>query len=173
MLERGGAEQYFGEPVTQLVHALQTAALAVAAGATDALVVAALLHDIGHLMAVDVEAIPELEVDGAHEEIGYRCLQEYFGPDVTEPVRLHVAAKRYLCATQTGYEAALSPASQQSLQLQGGPMTAEEIDAFERTPWAMDAAKLRRWDDGAKTPGLQVPGLAAYRDHLQRVLASR
>ena len=116
VLMEGGAESYFGEPVTQLAHALQTAALAERAGASDALVVAALLHDIGHLLGEDQAPSDH---DGHHEEIGDEWLQKYFGPAVTEPIRLHVAAKRYLCAVDPGYGASLSQASHRESRIAG------------------------------------------------------
>lgn len=173
LLNTGGANAYFGEPVTQLEHALQAAALAERCEAPDALVVAALLHDIGHLLHGLAEDIAQLGVDGGHEEIGDRWLCAHFSRAVTEPIRLHVAAKRYLCATEAGYTAALSPASQESLALQGGPFTPEEVRVFEQTPWARDAAVLRRWDDAAKVPGKDVPGLQHYRTRIEQLLEWR
>lgn len=170
VLQDGGAAAYFGEPVTQLDHALQTAALAEGARASDALVVAALLHDIGHLLAARANDPAADGADPRHEAIGDRWLREHFGPAVTEPIRLHVAAKRYLCAIEPGYAAALSNASQESLALQGGPMSDDELREFGRTPWADDAAALRRWDDAAKVPGLGVPGLSHYRSRIDRLL---
>jgi gamma-butyrobetaine dioxygenase len=173
VLHDGGAAAYFGEPVTQLQHALQTAALAEGAGAPGALVVAALLHDIGHLlMTATTDALPG-DTDPHHEDAGERWLSAHFGPAVTEPIRLHVAAKRYLCAIDPDYAASLSPASQDSLLLQGGPMTADEVSAFTATPWAAEAAALRRWDDAAKTPGLDVPGLSQYRSRIVRLVEDR
>jgi gamma-butyrobetaine dioxygenase len=163
ILRIGGESAYFGEPVTQLEHALQTAALAEAAHAPNALVVAALLHDIGHLLHGLDEAIADRGIDGRHEEVGNRWLGVHFNRAVTEPIRLHVAAKRYLCAAEEGYVDALSPASRESLELQGGPMTPSEVEVFEQTPWAWDALALRRWDDAAKVPGLEVPALDYYR----------
>ena len=169
VLSEGGAEAYLGEPLTQLEHALQTAALAEESKAADSLVVAALLHDIGHL----VHGLPEhiaLGVDPRHEDIGDRWLSRHFSRAVTEPIRLHVAAKRYLCAREPGYTASLSAASRESLALQGGAMTADEVRVFEQTPWAGDAAALRRWDDAAKVPGLAVAGLVHYRPRIARLL---
>jgi gamma-butyrobetaine dioxygenase len=99
-------------------------------------------------------------------------LARWFGPEVTEPVRLHVAAKRYLCAVEPGYLAALSPASVHSLGLQGGPMTDAEARAFESNPYYRDAVRLRRWDDEAKVVGLAVPGIEHYRDRLEAAARS-
>jgi phosphonate degradation associated HDIG domain protein/phosphonatase-like hydrolase len=166
---RSGGAQYFGEPVTQREHALQCAALAERAGAPQALIVAALLHDVGHLLHGRPESLADAGVDGIHEVVGERWLSRVFGPEVTEPVRLHVDAKRYLCAADQEYLHALSPASQQSLALQGGPLTGQELSDFVDRPYALDAVRLRRWDDRAKAPGLAVPDLEHYRSLLLAV----
>lgn len=173
VLHDGGAESYFGEPVTQLEHALQTAALAEGADAPDAIVVAALLHDIGHLLAAEGALVAVPGVDVRHEDVGNRWLAGHFGPAVTEPIRLHVAAKRYLCAVDPGYSGELSAASQASLALQGGPMNADAVHVFTQVPWAREAAALRRWDDAAKVPGLRVPGLSHYRGRVEELLDKR
>jgi phosphonate degradation associated HDIG domain protein len=161
-----GGDSYFGEAVSQLEHALQAAHFAVGAKSRPALVAAALLHDIGHLLHDLPEDAAERGIDTRHEEDGYRWLLSRFGPAVAEPVRSHVAAKRYLCAVEPDYFAQLSPASVQSLALQGGPFDAEEVCEFERLPWCADAVQLRRWDDAAKVPGMRVAGLEAYREVL-------
>jgi phosphonate degradation associated HDIG domain protein len=166
-----GAEAYFGEDVTQLEHALQSSALARAEEAPDSLVTAALLHDFGHLVHGLAENVADHGIDARHEALGEKWLKRYFGRAVTDPVRLHVAAKRYLCAVDPAYFALLSPASVQSLKLQGGPMSAEERQAFEAEPHFREALRLRRWDDQAKIPGLDVPGLESYRGVLRRQLA--
>ncbi len=158
---RGGTA-YFGEPVSQLEHALQAAYHAEREQAPGWLVVAALLHDIGHLLHGLPEHIADLGVDARHEDLGHAWLAQYFGPEITAPVRLHVDAKRYLCATDPRYLELLSPASLQSLQLQGGPFHADAVRAFEQQPFAREAVRLRRWDDLAKAPGLPVPGLEHY-----------
>ncbi|MEZ5264430.1 MAG: HD domain-containing protein [Acidimicrobiales bacterium] len=153
----------YSEAVTQTEHALQCAALAVAAGADDALVAAALLHDVGHLLTVrDRAAGHRPSDDRRHEAVGAVHLATWFGPEVTRPVALHVAAKRYLCAVDDGYAATLSPASVHSLALQGGPMTAEQCEAFAASAGAEAAVALRRWDDLAKVPGLAVALLEEY-----------
>jgi phosphonate degradation associated HDIG domain protein len=169
LVTSGGGEGYFGEPVTQLEHALQTAALAEVDGAPDALVVAALLHDIGHFVA-DLEGVSRPVVDARHEYLGQRWLASHFNRAVTEPIRLHVAAKRYLCSVNMAYVHALTRASQESLTRQGGPMRADEVTVFLQTPWARDAVFLRRWDDAAKVPGKTVPGLSYYRGVIERML---
>ncbi len=158
-----GAAAYHGEAVSQLEHGLQAAALAQAEGAPEPLVAAALLHDIGHLLEGQDEDLMEQGIDGAHELAGQAFLASGFGPEVLEPVRLHVAAKRYLCAVEPPYLEGLSPASRRSLELQGGPMSAEECAEFEANPHHHDAIRLRRWDDTAKTPNLPTPGLETYR----------
>lgn len=164
-----GAAAYHGEAVSQEEHALQSADLAASEGAPDALVVAALLHDVGHLLDGQDEDLAHRGVDGRHEEAGCAWLGRYFGPEVTEPIRLHVAAKRYLCAVEPSYRDGLSPASELSLQLQGGPMDADEVAAFEANPHFQDAVRLRHWDDAAKVPGLAVPGPSHYRDRLEAI----
>ena len=130
LFARSGGQLYFGEPVTQRTHALQCAWFATQDGAGGALVVAALLHDVGHLIQSEGEDAANRGVDTMHEEIGYRWLTRFFGKGVTEPVRLHVAAKRYLCAIDPHYAAALSPASRQSLEMQGGAMSPDELSRF-------------------------------------------
>jgi gamma-butyrobetaine dioxygenase len=161
LFDTRGARDYLGEPVSQLEHALQAAKLAVQAGASDALVAAALLHDIGHLLGPEDDPA-EQGVDGFHEEAGSQWLARHFGPEVTEPIRLHVMAKRYLCATDPAYQDSLSPASIRSLELQGGPLNGEEIRQFESNPHHGDAVLLRKWDDSAKIPGCQAPNVRTY-----------
>lgn len=168
-----GQRAYFGESVSETEHALQAAHLAEQAGADDLQVVAALLHDVGHLLHGLPEDIAVKGIDGRHEESGSEWLLTHFGPEVVDPVRLHVAAKRYLCATEPGYLAELSPASVQSLKLQGGPMTPAEVKAFEAEPHFQSAVAVRRWDDAAKIPGWQVPGLEHYRRRLEDALIKR
>jgi gamma-butyrobetaine dioxygenase len=166
LFETGGSAAYFGEPVCQAEHALQSAQLAEAEGAPDSLVVAALLHDVGHLLHGLPETIADRGIDGHHEAGGSAWLARNFGPAVTDPVRLHVAAKRYLCAVNAGYRDRLSPASLQSLALQGGPLDAAGVRAFEAEPFHAEAVRLRHWDDRAKVPGLPVPPLSHYADRI-------
>lgn len=170
LLSTGRGQQYFGEDVTQLEHALQAAALAERDGAPDTLVVAALVHDIGHVLHGLDENIAAQAVDVRHETVAGEWLTAHFGPEVTEPVRLHVAAKRYLCAVNAAYAGGLSEASRYSLVLQGGPMDAEERRAFEADPWWRDAVTLRHWDDAAKVPGLTVPDVNHYRARIERLM---
>ena len=159
-----GHDAYFGEGVSQQEHALQAAWLAENSSARPALVVAALLHDIGHLIHGLPENIADQGIDGYHEAAGAAWLGAHFGPDVTEPIRLHVDAKRYLCATDPTYRATLSSSSMQSLALQGGPANSTEVRALEANPFFTGAVLLRRWDDAAKVPGLTVPDFEHYRN---------
>jgi gamma-butyrobetaine dioxygenase len=157
-----GLADYLGEPVTQAAHMLQTAALAERAGAPRALVAAALLHDVGHFTGTVTGRDLMAGQDNRHSEQGADWLAQWFGPEVTEPVRLHVAAKRYLCAVEPGYAARLSAASVYTLGVQGGPMPAAEAAAFERRPYARDACMVRRWDDDAKDPDVPAPEFARF-----------
>jgi phosphonate degradation associated HDIG domain protein len=166
LFQSRGDAAYVGEAVSQTEHALQSAQLAEAEGAPDSLVVAALLHDVGHILHDLPEDVAEHGIDDCHEEVGRTWLEAHFGPEVSEPVRLHVAAKRYLCAVDLSYHPALSRASQQSLTLQGGPMSAGEVARFTAHPHHQAAVRLRHWDDLAKVPGLAVLGLAHYRSRL-------
>ena len=152
---RGGAT--YGEGVTQSEHALQAAWLAEKEGAAPELIAAALLHDIGHLLHDLPEDVAEQGIDTQHESLASAWLSQHFGPGVTEPVRLHVAAKRYLCVVERGYFDALSEASKLSLKLQGGPMSQEEVEAFQSNPACRGAVRLRRWDEAAKQAGLPTP----------------
>ena len=164
-----GHERY-GERVSQLDHALQCASLAADAGAADALVVAALLHDYGHLIDDRGHMAEQDGLDGEHEAVGARALGAWFGPEVVQPIALHVAAKRYLCATSPGYLDALSPASRLSLQLQGGPFAPAEATAFGALRFAEDAVRLRRWDDWGKAiEPERRRSLESFRDALLRV----
>lgn len=159
---RGGL--HYGEDVSQMEHALQTAHHARIDGASPALIVAALLHDVGHLMQKVGEDAADRGVDTRHEQIGAAYLSRAFGPEVTEPIRLHVAAKRCLAATQAGYLDRLSGASLQSLVLQGGPMSPEEAEAFKAGPFAEAALRLRTYDELGKAEGVEVARFEDYRD---------
>ena len=167
LYERWGPERY-DEEVTQLEHALQCAALAREGDASDALLAAALLHDVGHLLELAGGRFRS-EVDEHHEARGARYLSALFGTDVIRPIALHVQAKRYLCAVDAGYAAALSAGSTASLRKQGGPMTTPQATAFERQPGAADAVRLRRWDDEAKVLDLDVGSLDQHVPLLARL----
>lgn len=161
---------HYGEDVTQLEHALQTAHHAKLDGAPPELVVAALLHDVGHMMQKAGEDAADRGIDTRHEHISAGYLARAFGPDVTEPVRLHVAAKRYRVAVDPGYLERLSQASLQSLALQGGPMDAAEIDAFLAEPSVDAALRLRGYDEAGKAPEAEVAGFATYHDLLRDLI---
>ena len=166
MISRGGVS-YFGEPVTVLEHCLQGAYFASQAKSSDELVVSALLHDVGHLLHLEGEDVADHGVDTKHEELGNQLLSAHLPAAVTEPIRLHVAAKRYLCFADSAYLNALSPSSVLSLGLQGGPMSREEAEIFLALPFARDAIALRHWDDEAKIPELEVPGFDSYLPQLK------
>jgi gamma-butyrobetaine dioxygenase len=152
-----GGGNYLGEAVSQAVHMLQAAALAECAGAPSSLIAAALLHDVGHIAGPVSGRDLMAGTDNFHSEQGANWLSQWFGPEVTEPVRLHVEAKRYLCAVELGYLDRLSPASRHTLDVQGGPMTVAEQAEFEANPYAEAACMVRRWDDAAKDPNVPVP----------------
>lgn len=158
---RRGHEGY-GEGMSQLEHAIQCGAFAERDGASPALVAAAYLHDIGHLLHDLPQDIADSGVDTQHESTGSAWLSQHFGPEVTEPVRMHVAAKRYLAATEAGYFDLLSDASKLSLRLQGGPMTPEQARVFEAEPFFADALRLRRWDEQGKIVGYRGPSAAHF-----------
>jgi phosphonate degradation associated HDIG domain protein len=162
LFERRGASAYFGERVSMSEHALQAAYFAQLDGAPPALVIAALLHDVGHLLEEVPDEIEDWTVDVRHEEIGSRWLARRFSAEVSEPVRLHVPAKRYLCATDGKYFAKLSAASVHTLKLQGGAMPPPEISAFEAEPYFRKAISVRLCDDRGKVAGLKTPGLKDY-----------
>ena len=170
LLRERGDSQCGGEAVTQLEHALQAALLAEQEQAAPALVAAALLHDVGHLLHdLPVDA-PDIGIDDHHENSGWRYLQQLFPAEVTEPVRLHVAAKRFLCTTQPVYQSTLSEPSLISLRLQGGTMSPEEVEEFRAHPQSAAAVSLRHWDDAAKVPGLSTPDLEHYAPVLKMCL---
>jgi len=164
-----GHSGYGGEVVTQRERALQAAYFARQFRASPALVVAALLHDVGHLLHDLPDDAPEQGVDDLHEELAARWLAGRFGPEVVEPARLHVEAKRYLCAVEPGYYDALSEPSKISLRLQGGPMSPDEAERFRTSPHGEAAVTLRRCDDSAKVPDLAVPGIEEYVPWIERV----
>ena len=162
LFRRHGHEQYAGEPVTQLEHALQTAHLAEASDASDELVTACLLHDLGHLLANQGETPTLRGIDDTHQYIAIPFLRGLFPDAVLESIRLHVDAKRYLCAANPAYHDRLSDDSKRSLELQGGVFDADAAAAFLDRPGAKDAVLLRQWDDLAKQEGLATPPLAHF-----------
>jgi phosphonate degradation associated HDIG domain protein len=162
IFRKHGSSAYFGESVSMTEHALQAAYFARTAGAPPALIVAALLHDIGHLVDDVPSDIADWTVDAHHEQVGSRWLAKRFRPEVSEPVRLHVPAKRYLLATDDEYFAKLSPASVITLKLQGGPMAAHAVAQFETERFYKEAVRVRQWDDQGKVAGLKTPELGDY-----------
>lgn len=163
--ERG--ERMYGEDVTQTQHALQTAAAARHDNAPDHLVVAALLHDVGHVISDLPEDAAEHDIDDIHEMKGADWLANYFPAKVVEPIRLHVAAKRYLCEAEPGYFEKLSQASRLSLSVQGGPMSAAEARAFEKHPHFADGIQLRRYDEQGKNPDAKGDSVESFRALMQ------
>ncbi|HEX2574849.1 MAG TPA: HD domain-containing protein [Aquihabitans sp.] len=171
LLETWGRHRY-DEEVSQLDHALQTATHAREAGAAEPLVAAALLHDVGHLLALRHHVDPDLAAttDLAHEAVGARWLGALLPPAVTGPIALHVTAKRYRCAVDPAYHLALSAGSTASLARQGGPLGAAERARFEAHPAHLDAVRLRGWDDAGKvTDGAVVVPLADHVPLLERL----
>ena len=162
LFKNKGGSMYGGEAVTQLEHALQCAQLALKNNATDELITAALLHDTGHLLHDLPADASDNGIDDIHEELGALFLEKYFKPSVVEPVKLHVAAKRYLCTKVDGYWESLSQPSKISLELQGGIMNANEINSFEKNTYYKDAIELRKWDDLAKDPEIKTNSVESF-----------
>ncbi len=179
LFHRGEALSYGPGQVSMCAHMLQTADLARADGAEPALIAASLLHDVGHFgtdFPIDFTddnhaAMQSAVADHRHEEAGADLLAPFFGPQVSEPVRLHVPAKRYLCAIDPGYFEGLGPTTRHTLGLQGGPMSDADAEAFHALPFAAEAARLRRWDDQAMVADRPVPGFSEYQAMLEDLLA--
>lgn len=155
-------ELQYGESVNQLQHALQCGHRAEQDGASEAMVVAAVFHDIGHMIHRDASHAVSVGRDDHHEALGARWLERAFSKSVTEPIRLHVQAKRYLCLREPAYAQALSDLSRRTLKLQGGPMSLQEALDFEASPYSMEAVQLRRWDDMGKLAHMNTPGLEHF-----------
>lgn len=166
---QAGRRQYSGEAISQLEHALQAASLAEQDSAADSLVVASLLHDLGHLLGPEGQDDPAQGRDDLHQYQVLPYLRALFDDAVLQAIALHVEAKRYLCQSEAGYLAKLSPASRLSLHLQGGPHSADAAEAFLAKPYAAAAVALRRYDDAAKVPGLLTPDFAHFLPRLQRL----
>jgi predicted HD phosphohydrolase len=170
IFERRGGEEYLGEPVTMAEHMLQGAYLAEQQGEGEEIIVAALLHDIGHFTSEFGTFSMEDEHDKHHEVAGAKVLDRFFPTIVTDCVRYHVAAKRYICATDPEYFGELSAASIHSLKLQGGPMSPAEVAEFERLENFREIVKVRYLDDAGKIAGLATPGFAHYAPMVQRIV---
>ena len=170
VFKRRGAESYLGEQVTMAQHMLQTAQCAEQAGADNSQIVAALLHDIGHYKNEIPETSLAKGVDNFHEEAGANFLEDYFPLSVVEPIRQHVAAKRYLCATRPSYFYKLSEASVHSLNLQGGPMCEDEVREFEKNPYLKDILKVRYLDEAGKSEHMSIPSFSYFAPMVQRIV---
>lgn len=170
LTEKGNERGYGDEPVSQLEHALQTAWLAEQDGAPASLITASLLHDVGHLMDHNASRALERSYDAEHETLAADYLCDYFPAAVTAPIRWHVAAKRYLTTVDATYLDRLSPGSMRSLELQGGPFSKEEAQAFLALPHTGSSVQLRRWDDMAKNPDAEVPDIEHFRMYVQLCL---
>ena len=165
-----GHSLYGGEAVTQMEHALQAATFAKKHQASDALITASLLHDIGHLLHALPDDAPDHGVDDLHEELAALFLEKYFIKEVVEPAKLHVQAKRYLCFVDADYYNTLSEPSRQSLALQGGIMNAQEAAEFEKYENYKEAVLLRTWDDLAKDPTMQTDPIEAFAPYIANTL---
>ena len=160
----------YGERVSIVAHSFQTAVFAERDGADDLMIAAAFLHDYGHFIHDLGEDIAEKGIDAIHEELGAEALRDHFVPEVIEPMRLHVAAKRYLVATDAEYVKTVSPASMLSLQVQGGPFNEAEVAEFEANPYFKRAIQLRLYDEAGKIPDMEVPDYEYYRPYLEKAL---
>ncbi|PSL20102.1 (R)-1-hydroxy-2-trimethylaminoethylphosphonate oxygenase [Shimia abyssi] len=170
IFERRGGEEYLGEPVTMAEHMLQGATMAEQNNQTDEIIVAALLHDIGHFTSeFGTFSMSDTE-DRYHEDAGAQVLERFLPPVITDCVRYHVAAKRYLCATKPDYFDRLSDASIHSLNLQGGPMSPDEVTAFEQNPHLREIIQVRYLDDAGKRDDMDTPGFAHFAHRVQRMV---
>ena len=168
IFDRRGGEEYLGEPVTMGEHMLQAATIAEQNGQSEEIIVAALLHDIGHFTSEFGTFTMEDTEDRHHEDAGAQVLEQFFPPVVTDCCRYHVAAKRYLCATRPDYFSRLSEASVHSLNLQGGPMTQTEVTAFEKNPNLKAIIAVRYLDEAGKRAGMKTPDFGHFAGMVQR-----
>ena len=162
--------RHYGEDVSELEHALQTAEFARQFGESDALILSCLLHDYGHMLHDLGEDIALLGVDAKHEELGAALLKGLFPDEILEPIRQHVAAKRFLCCKSSAYIEGLSKSSRISLRLQGGTMSDAEAAQFQANPHFEACLKVRQYDDMGKVPGMKTASLESYRELIQRFL---
>ena len=154
---------YLGEKVTIAEHMIQTAMLAEKNNSPQSLICACLLHDIGHFIIQDPDQLVSKSVDGKHEDIAFNFLKNYFKPEVTEPIKLHVSAKRYLCREKSYYNL-LSKASKVSLELQGGKMNNDEAQKFILLKHHKNAITLRKYDDEGKIPNMKIKNINDYKE---------
>ena len=170
IFERRGGEEYLGEPVTMAEHMLQGATIAEQNGQSEEIIVGALLHDIGHFTSEFGTYHPDDTEDRHHEDAGAEVLEQFFPSVITDCVRFHVAAKRYLCATKPAYFKRLSAASAHTLELQGGPMTAEEVAAFEENPNLEQIIAVRYLDEAGKRDDMETPDYWHFAPMVQRMV---
>ncbi|MTI09959.1 HD domain-containing protein [Curvivirga aplysinae] len=170
MFNSRGQDEYLGEAITQSEHMLQCAVVADQFEAKESVILASLLHDVGHFMHDYDFDCADHGIDSRHEDVADDFLKKFYPPEVTEPVRMHVDAKRYLCAVEPDYFGKLSEASVHSLKLQGGPMSAEEVKKFEESPHLKDALDLRRFEEAGKVDGVATPKIEEYRDLMLKFL---
>ena len=169
LFKNHGGDLYGGEDITQITHGLQCAQIAENDGAPAHLIISALLHDIGHLLHDEFEEAQNRGDDRFHENLGSKYLSKWFGPEVTEPIRLHVASKRYLCASDPNYHDTLSDASKHTLRIQGGPMNPSEVKEFEANPSYKDAIQVRYWDDLGKDPLMKTGSLSRFLTYADKI----
>ncbi|WP_170391248.1 (R)-1-hydroxy-2-trimethylaminoethylphosphonate oxygenase [Ruegeria arenilitoris] len=170
IFDRRGGEEYLGEPVTMAQHMLQGATIAEQNGMPEEIIVGALLHDIGHFTSEFGTYHPDDTVDRHHEDAGAEVLERFFPSVITDCCRYHVAAKRYLCATRPEYFNRLSAASIHTLDLQGGPMSAEEVAAFEANPNLKEIIQVRYLDEAGKRPDMDTHGFDHFAPMVQRMV---
>ena len=170
IFDRRGGEEYLGEPVTMAQHMLQGATLAEQGGLDEEIIVGALLHDIGHFTSEFGTYHPSDTEDHHHEDAGAEVLSPFFPSVITDCVKYHVAAKRYLCATKPEYFARLSAASVHTLELQGGPMNAEDVAAFESNPNLKKIIQVRYLDEAGKVADMETPDYWHFAPMVQRVV---
>jgi phosphonate degradation associated HDIG domain protein len=170
IFDRRGDEEYLGEPVTMAEHMLQGATIAEQNGQDEIIIVSALLHDIGHFTSEFGTFTMDDTEDRFHEEAGAKVLEEFFPSVVTDCVRYHVAAKRYLCAAKPEYFNRLSEASIHSLNLQGGPMSQEEVAEFEKNPNLKEIIAVRYLDEAGKRDDMETPDFWHFAPMVQRIV---
>lgn len=170
IFDRRGGEEYLGEPVTMAEHMLQGATIAEQNGQSEEIIVGALLHDIGHFTSEFGTYHPDDTEDRHHEDAGAEVLEQFFPSVITDCVRFHVAAKRYLCATKPSYFDRLSAASVRTLELQGGPMNADEVAEFEKNPNLKEIIAVRYLDEAGKRAGMETPDYWHFAPMVQRMV---